>query len=148
MENKKELTDFQDILVHYATAAKAREKGFYCITPHRFKNEHEVRGGWIGSNKPNPTEEDIENYLLNFEELLIAPTAGVLHQWLKNFHNISVHTEPFYSDSPKIGFIFSAYLFIDKKIRVNFVNASAKEEDAFEAGLCEALERLPSIKKS
>lgn len=137
-----EFEDFKDTLVKHRTALKAREKGFYCITPHRFLNEKQIVGGWISGNTPEPSKEQIEIYLSNPEELLIAPTAGVLHQWLKIIHNISVHTEPVYSGVPKIGAIFQAYLFFEKTKRVDFTNAYADEAEAFEAGIYEALHRL------
>jgi hypothetical protein len=138
---KINLEDFKDNLVKHSTASKAKEKGFYCITPHRYLNEEQIIGGWIGNNTYEPTKKDIETYLSNSEELLIAPTAGVLHQWLKRLHNISVHTKPVYSGVPSVGFVFSPYLFVEKKIHLIFTN-KPEESDAFELGLYEALCRI------
>ncbi len=144
MEAKEiNLEDFKDILVKYRTANKAREKGFYCITPHRFLNEKQIIGGWIGNNTPEPKKEEIEAYVSNPEELLIASTPGVLHEWLKRCHNISVHTEVNLGVS-RTSLIYSAFLFVDKKHRIDFTNASAEESEAFEDGLYEALCRIPS----
>jgi hypothetical protein len=106
-------------------------------------NENKIIGGWIGNAIPKPTEEDIHRYLSSPDELLIAPTKGVLHEWLKKFHNISVHTEPVYSGNPENGVMFSAYLFVGKKQRIDFTNVSVEESDAFESGLNEALKQIP-----
>jgi len=138
---KQDLLDFTDTLVKHHVALKAKEKGFFCITPHRFLNENKILGGWIHGNIPEPSIEDIEKYLNNFDDLLIAPTPGIIHEWLKRFHNISVHTEPRLLSSGKL--IFSFYLFKNKKLRIKVRNASEIESDAFEAGLYEALCRLP-----
>ena len=138
-----DLLDFQDILVKYPVAKKAREKGFYCVTPHRFLDDQRIIGGWIGSNTSNPSVEDIKNYLSDPNKLLIAPTAGVLHLWLKRFYNISVHTEPIYVDDSKTSLVFGAYLFINKNERVDIEITSKDESEMFEIGLFRALCRLP-----
>ncbi len=135
------LEDFKDKLVKFDTAFKAREKGFYCVTPHRFIDEHNIIGGWIGANKANPSAEDIKNYVNNTDKLLIAPTAGILHEWLKRVHNISVHTKPIYSGNPETGYLFKPYLFLDGKIIMDCKKTGwfSDESVAFEEGLYEAL---------
>lgn len=147
--NTAELTDFTDTLSSYRIAKKARDKGFYCITPHRFLAEDKVFGGWINSHpvntKPNPTEEDIQNYVSNIDSLLIAPTLGIVHTWLQRFHGISVHTEPVKRHIQSDLFEFSPYLVISKKERIKTTSTHTEERDAFEQGIFEALCRLPDV---
>lgn len=141
--NIAELTDFKDTLATYRVAKKAREKGFYCICPHVFLNENTIMGGWYSS--PNPTEDDIQEYVINLEKHLIAPTLGIIHVWLKKFHNMSVHTEPVKADNESGLFEFSPYLVINKKERTKTTTTHPEERDAFEQGIFEALCRLPDV---
>jgi hypothetical protein len=137
------LEDFKDTLVKYRVANKAKEKGFYCITPHRFLNENVVIGGWVGNAIYKPTKEDIDLYFSKLEELLIAPTPGILHYWLKAVHNISVHTEPVCGNITSVETIFKFYLFVNRIHRINSSATFTDESDAFDEGLYEALCRLP-----
>lgn len=130
------LTDFQDILVSPKTASKAREKGFFCITPHRYLPNGKVVGGWIGTNTPNPSKEDIDTYFNNFEELLIAPTPGILHEWLKRIHKISVHTEPSKASTTTV--LYNVFYIVNKQ-RIYVDGTFTEESSAFDAGLYEAL---------
>lgn len=83
------MEDFKDTLVTYKTAQKAKDSGFHAFVPHHFINKTTIIGGWIKGNK-RPSKKDIESYLKNPEAAVVAPTQGLLRQWIEKKKKLSV----------------------------------------------------------
>lgn len=83
------MQDFQDTLVKYRTARKAKGAGFHAYVPHHYLNKDTIIAGWIQGSK-KPTKKDIDSYLKNRDAFIIAPTQGLLRRWIEKKKGLSV----------------------------------------------------------
>lgn len=132
-----ELEDFKDIHISYKTAVLAQQKNFYCICPHRFINEENILGGWIGHAKPEPAEEDIQKYIEDSDAYPIASTQQILREWIEINVNLSVFVVPEYKQG-KLLYTSCILNKTTKKVK-KLKNYFVKYSQAMEDGLFNAL---------